>query len=65
MTKIVIANGGTVDKYMGDCLMAFWNAPLECPNHAEMAIKTAMEIEILTEQMNKDMRRRGVRTYHQ
>ena len=60
MTKIVIANGGTVDKYMGDCLMAFWNAPLECPNHAEMAIKTAMEIEILTEQMNKDIVEEGL-----
>ena len=39
MSKIVLANGGTIDKYMGDCLMAFWNAPLDCPNHAEMAVK--------------------------
>ena len=60
MTKIVIKNGGTVDKYMGDCLMAFWNAPLDCPNHAEMAIRTAMEIEILTEQMNKDIVEEGL-----
>ena len=36
MTKIVLDNGGTVDKYMGDCIMAFWNAPLDCENHAEM-----------------------------
>ena len=55
MTKVVIKNGGTVDKYMGDCLMAFWNAPLDCPNHAEMAVKTAMEIELLTEKMNQEI----------
>jgi adenylate cyclase len=43
MTKIVLENGGTVDKYMGDCIMAFWNAPLDCEDHAEMAVKTAIE----------------------
>ena len=45
MTKIVLKNGGTIDKYMGDCIMAFWNAPIECENHAEMAVKSAIEIE--------------------
>lgn len=59
MSKIVLANGGTIDKYMGDCLMAFWNAPLDCPNHAEMAVRSAMEIELLTEQMNKELKDAG------
>lgn len=59
MSKIVLANGGTIDKYMGDCLMAFWNAPLDCPNHAEMAVKSAMEIELLTEEMNKELKEQG------
>ena len=45
MSKIVLKNGGTIDKYMGDCIMAFWNAPLPCENHAEMAVKSAIEIE--------------------
>jgi len=34
LSDIVIAHGGTIDKYMGDCIMAFWNAPLDDPNHA-------------------------------
>ena len=59
MSKIVLANGGTIDKYMGDCLMAFWNAPLDCPNHAEMAVRSAMEIELLTEKMNKELKEQG------
>jgi len=59
MSKIVLANGGTIDKYMGDCLMAFWNAPLDCPNHAEMAVRSAIEIELLTEQMNKELKEQG------
>ena len=45
MTKIILANGGTIDKYMGDCIMAFWNAPLPCDNHAEMAVLSAIQIE--------------------
>jgi adenylate cyclase len=60
MSKIVLANGGTIDKFMGDCLMAWWGAPLDCPNHAEMAMKSAMEIELLTEQMNKDIKEEGI-----
>ena len=60
MSKIVLANGGTIDKFMGDCLMAWWGAPLDCPNHAEMALKSAMEIELLTEQMNKDIKEEGL-----
>jgi len=60
MSKIVLANGGTIDKFMGDCLMAWWGAPLDCPNHAEMAIKSAMEIEILTEKMNRDIIEEGL-----
>ena len=53
MTKIILANGGTIDKYMGDCIMAFWNAPLACENHAELAIKSAIEIEQATIELNK------------
>ena len=43
-TKIIINNSGTIDKYMGDCIMSFWNAPLDCENHAELAVKSAREV---------------------
>ena len=54
MTDIILKNGGTVDKYMGDCIMAFWNAPLDTPNHQEMAIISAREMITKLKQLNKD-----------
>ena len=36
---VIHKNRGTVDKYMGDAIMAFWGAPLPHPNHCEMATK--------------------------
>ena len=60
MTKIVLENGGTVDKYMGDCIMAFWNAPLDCEDHAEMAVKTAIECAEETERLKQNFRERGL-----
>ena len=55
-TKIILNNGGTVDKYMGDCIMAFWNAPLPCNNHADMAIKTSVEIIEATKKLNNELK---------
>ncbi len=60
MTKIVQNNGGTVDKYMGDCIMAFWNAPLDCENHAEMAVKTSIECADETEKMKAEFKEKGL-----
>ena len=54
MTDIIIKNGGTIDKFMGDCIMAFWNAPLDNDKHREMAVKSAIEMqeELLKLNMN-------------
>jgi adenylate cyclase len=60
MTKIVLQNGGTVDKYMGDCIMAFWNAPIDCENHAEMAVKTSIECAIETEALKQSFMDKGL-----
>ncbi len=42
MTNTIHANGGTVDKYMGDAIMAFWNAPLDDPRHAAHAARASL-----------------------
>jgi len=60
MSKIVLDNGGTIDKYMGDCIMAFWNAPLDCPNHAEMAVKTAIECAEETDKIKTEFKEKGL-----
>ena len=60
MSKIVMNNGGTIDKYMGDCIMAFWNAPLDCPNHAEMAVKTSIECAKETAKLKQEFKDKGL-----
>jgi adenylate cyclase len=42
MTDIIMARRGTIDKYMGDCIMAFWNAPLDDADHANHACESAL-----------------------
>ncbi len=60
MTKIILKNGGTIDKYMGDCIMAFWNAPLPCDNHADMAVKTAEEIVEAADVLIQELEEQGL-----
>jgi len=44
MTRLVFENNGTLDKYIGDAVMAFWGAPFEEPGHAAKACKTALKM---------------------
>jgi adenylate cyclase len=60
MSNIVLKNGGTIDKYMGDCIMAFWNAPLDCPNHAEMAVLTGIECAKETDKLKAEFKEKGL-----
>lgn len=45
MTEIVLANGGVLDKYIGDAIMAFWGAPLKQDDHAVLAVRTAWQMQ--------------------
>ena len=55
MTNIIMNNGGTIDKYMGDCIMAFWNAPLDVENQRKMAIKTSHEMIAHLRKLNVEL----------
>jgi adenylate cyclase len=60
LTSIIRANRGTIDKYMGDCVMAFWGAPVETAEHAHLAVKAAMEMASAVREINIDHRARGL-----
>lgn len=45
MTACVKRNSGTMNKFIGDALMAFWNAPLDIDDHATKAVITALEMQ--------------------
>lgn len=58
MTKLIIDRKGTVDKYIGDAIMAFWNAPLDNIDHRGEAVKTAIgmftQLELLNDKLKKE-----------
>ena len=55
LSNIILQHGGTIDKYMGDCVMAFWNAPLDDPDHALHALEAAREMLAAMDQINRDI----------
>lgn len=59
MTEIVQKNKGTIDKYIGDAVMAFWNAPLDMPNHAEAAVQTALDMQAALPALNEEFAKRN------
>ena len=60
MTNIIIKNGGTVDKFMGDCIMAFWNAPLDTPKHETLAVKTAIQMQKELKKLNRELKKENL-----
>jgi len=58
-TAVVFRHGGTLDKYIGDCIMAFWGAPLADPQHARRAVACALEMERTLLQFRTDLGAEG------
>ena len=57
MTDIIMKNGGTIDKYMGDCIMAFWNAPLEVEQQRKMALLTSHQMFDHLDKLNAELKK--------
>lgn len=60
LTAIIRSNRGTIDKYMGDCVMAFWGAPVETSDHANFAVKSALEMASAVRDINQQHRHKGM-----
>lgn len=58
MSEIIIQNHGTIDKFIGDAIMAYWNAPCDVENHADKAVQSALgqleKLEGLNTELKKD-----------
>ena len=60
MTAKILENNGTLDKYIGDAQMAFWNAPVDDEYHAKHAVKTALEMMGSLDVFNEEIAKEGV-----
>ena len=59
LTQVVREHQGTIDKYMGDCLMAFWGAPLKTHDHAEKAVQAALKMADVLRDLNREHQTKG------
>ena len=54
MSEDIRGNRGTLDKYIGDAVMAFWGAPVTLPDHAQRAVASALKMQLTAKELNKD-----------
>jgi len=64
ITEVIFAHQGTIDKYVGDLVMAFWNAPLDDAQHALHAVQTALAMQIRAQQLRAEFREQGLPEFH-
>ena len=60
LTQVIREHRGTIDKYMGDCVMAFWGAPVAMPDHAAQAVAAAMDMAHAVEDINREHAAQGL-----
>jgi len=59
LTRIIYKRRGTIDKYMGDCIMAFWGAPLNDPQHARNAVLAGLEMHRTLDELQPHFKEKG------
>jgi adenylate cyclase len=62
MTQIVLEERGTLDKYIGDAVMAIYNAPLDVADHADHACRSALKMMVKLAELNRSFTERGIQT---
>jgi len=60
LTQAIRAHRGTIDKYMGDCVMAFWGAPVPTQEHAALAVRAALDMVAAVQALNERHRAAGL-----
>ena len=64
LTDVIISHGGTVDKFIGDAVMAFWNAPNPQPDHCERACRAALQAKDANEIINRQFEEEGLPRFY-
>ncbi len=64
MVDIVVQHHGTIDKFIGDAVMAYWNAPTDVDNHADEAVQSAIEQLIMLKEINRKIEKHQKKQYH-
>lgn len=60
LTQVIQSQRGTIDKYMGDCVMAFWGAPVATPDHAHLAVQAALDMVQAVYAVNTEHQAQGL-----
>ena len=64
MTDILLESGGTIDKYEGDAIIAFWNAPVELPDHGRRAVEAMIHCQEKLAQLRLELEQRAGGPFH-
>ena len=62
LTRVIYRHRGTIDKYMGDCIMAFWGAPVADPQHARNAVLAGLEMQATMQALQPQFQRAAGRS---
>ncbi|RZV14851.1 adenylate/guanylate cyclase domain-containing protein [Aliarcobacter butzleri] len=60
MSEIIIKYRGTIDKFIGDAIMAYWNAPIDIKNHCDLALKASLEQLEVLEKLNVELQKENL-----